>query len=857
MAARVLALLLTGSSVLAAPEVRLPATADNSIVIVRNEETINQGTLPRIRIKGNQHLVAMKFDTSALAGRMVTRATLVARKAEESITGVTVSTIAADWDEGRSTFRTSGVLAHEGWAWPGATFPAVTGGNSFTLLCQAPSVVKDGAYHWEIDPGLVHALAVGAAHGLTIHEWDCDYSRNPRILSRESKGRGPYLLVELGGPAPTPLPPTDLALEGTVGDLRMKLKAPASGFAYEIAVDGKPLPRWNVPFVEPGEVQAIPVRDVLPQAGSRLSIAVRTLSRTGERSAPAILATTVPPTSPMALSPPPRRPTPHESPPGLAALPVLDRITAEGKPVGKLPVDYLQINPVFDGREIRLKAARGEVVGFQVLAKGRGKVRVACRVPGLRTDVFRALYVETPAGRVPDPLVPCEEIVLSEEEWTPFVVDVYVPFDFRGRAVEATFALSDGRSLPVVLEVGDFAIPRRASFACEMNGYGLPGRVEEFYRLQKVAYEHRTHVNLVHYSHRTAAPGARKCTLDMAFPDGRRMDERRYNAIKPGARRGYWDDFARAVGPYLTGAAFKNGHRGPVPPPGFYLTFHESWPLNVRAFWDGNLDAYAAFEAKPVYARTFVAILADFLARARREGWTEAGFQVYLNNKGRPEDETRNPWVLDEPVSYWDYRALAYYGDLVRRAKGGEAHVPLRYRIDISRPEFDRGQLAGKVDLWVVATGAWREYHRLVRDRQEREGIDVWVYGSTSKVEESARKTAAWALEAYRGGATGVLPWQTIDKDGSSLAEADTLGLFIFDRTGDGPAEVRHSIRLKAYREAEQLIEYLALSGMTELEVRQFIDACLGEGDPESPWAWHRLREGAAALIGLPPPRRR
>ena len=49
-------------------------------------------------------------------------------------------------------------------------------------------------------------------------------------------------------------------------------------------VDGKPLPRWNIPFVRPGQVQVIPIRDVPRQPGDAVQVTVRTVGRTGKRS---------------------------------------------------------------------------------------------------------------------------------------------------------------------------------------------------------------------------------------------------------------------------------------------------------------------------------------------------------------------------------------------------------------------------------------------------------------------------------------------------------------------------------------------------------------------------------------------
>jgi hypothetical protein len=911
-----LAFWLAPAIALAQEPTRVEVTKDNSIVLLSGEIKLNAGSSGQIRIKGNQHLVAMMFDAAALRHlapgdspganySVVKSATLVACKGDAMIDGLTISTLQADWDEMKSNGLTAGLPGVEGWGYAGARFPAVTGGNAFSLVCQAPSTVKDGAYHWPVHPDLINALAVGAAYGLTLHEWSADYSRNPTIFSREQSGKKPYLLVTFGEADSDPDPPTDLKVTGPDPTaVRLALRAPKNGFAYEVTVNGAPLPRWNTPFVRPGEAQVIPIRDVPLKAGDPLAVSVVTVSRGGKRSAPAALATTVPAPKAMFITPQVNQRGPSaaaaaaKAAENLAVVPLEDKYDAAGKAVGNLPADYLARNPLFDGQAVRLAAARGEVVGFQALIKGTGKVSVKCDLPGLRTEMYRAVYVQAEKGRrIPDPLVPVaagEEIALSADEATPVCVYVFVPFDFKERAVEGAFALSDGRKVPVSIAVRSFEIPREASFLCEMNGYGLPDKASEFYRLQEIAYDHRAHVNLLAYGHSSTAPGSAKSRMNMlmdmkagtgtrdqgpgkdketaAETATRRMDDKRYNDIAPGAKHGSWDDFAAVFGPYLSGTYFKNGHRGPVPAPGFYLTFHESWPLKCREFFDGNPDAYEAFKAKPVYAETFVNIMGDFLALARREGWTHTGFQFYCNNKGTLKDASKAPWILDEPASYWDYRALAYYGDLARQAEGGSRPPAFRYRIDISRPEFDRGQLAGKADLWVAASGAFREYHRLVADRAEQTGERLWVYGTTNKVEETNRTVEAWVLDAYRGGAWGVVPWQTIDSKGAAMTKADQLGLFIFTKTDAGRPVIRHSMRLAAYLAAEQTVEYLELArkkhDLTPGQVQAFIDHYLNlsgtvrsaysedAGTPEygkvTPEAFRQLREAAAMMIEKP-----
>src|SRR5690349_16109766 len=91
-------LLLTGSAeCLLAESFSLPVVRDNSIVLADRELSENAGQKGQIRIKGNQHLVAMAFDMSAIAGKEVTKATLVCFQGEQSISAVTLSTIAVAW----------------------------------------------------------------------------------------------------------------------------------------------------------------------------------------------------------------------------------------------------------------------------------------------------------------------------------------------------------------------------------------------------------------------------------------------------------------------------------------------------------------------------------------------------------------------------------------------------------------------------------------------------------------------------------------------------------------------------------------------------------------------------------------
>ena len=829
---RILLALLSISSLFAtAPmakeAIQLPVTKDNSIVMVDGEWDVNAGQQGRIRIKGNQHMVSMAFDTSAIAGKRVKRATLVCVQGEQEISGVSISTIATPWDEYRSNGLTAGKDGVADWGYSGAKFPAVCGGNGFTLVHQTKSEIRDGKYLWNVPPDMIHAMAIGVAHGLAIHEHDSDTGRNPTIFSREQSAKMPYLIVEVDDQMEAnPEAATELHVDSSDSrSARLLLTSPMHGFAYEVSIHDELLGRHNIPLVSNGSKQAIPLRDLSSSiaADQPYVIQVVTLDRTGRRSQPAVLQSVILKSGSIVKPIVSLAPLHSSQEEHLGVIPIADKYDSTGKAVGDLPPDYRTHNSIFDGHRVRLTAAAGEVVGFQLLLRshqGKRDEKVSVKVQldevGPRIDLHQAVYVPAMAeagGRlIPDPLLPMpESILINPDTDRSVVADVYIPFDAVPGLRTGKITISDGRVVPLEIKVLPFALPRQATFLCEMNGYGLPDHVNEYYALQQVAYDHRVHANILHYSHNTAAPGSRKSNLDMRLRSGRRMDNKKYDSIEPGATTGYWDDFEEAFGPYIDGSLFKNGHRGPIPAPGFYLTFHESWPLNCRQYFNGNPDAYQSFLDRPAYAATYVNILQDFARLAESRGWKQTGFQVYLNNKGSLNEKTKAPWILDEPAGFWDYRALQFYGELTDRGRRVAPDVQINYRIDISRPEYCRGQLDRRDDLWIVSSSAFQNYRRLVTDRMQSDGLKAWVYGTSNHVHETNRNIQAWALDAWQDGATGIVPWQTVNKSGSALKEADQFGLFIFDTDAAGETVIRHSMRLKAYREAQQLIEYLHL----------------------------------------------
>lgn len=385
-----------------AREMKLIATADNSIVIYPGEEHLNAGKKSQIRIKGNQHLVIMKFMTKGLRGRYIESAELVCKKGANSIEGVTISTLAADWDEYNSSALTSGILKEKGWGWPGGRLMDVCGSNGFTLTCFAKSKLKDGYYHWQVNPDLIYANVLKLAHGLVIHETLSDYSRNPTIFSREQKNQEPYLLIKCRkglNPPPPRVKLIRLINRDNKGKIALKIRAPMKGFAYKVSVNGQPLPQWNIPLLKPGKWQIIPLRDVGLKDGP-LKVRIANFNRMGKKSPAIGYSDSIKFAKPIKFPKIAPLPKSEQNSNAIGLIPLLDKYDAKGHAVGQLPDNYLFHNSIYNGRTIQLAGAKGEIIGFQVLVPQNKKTgEIKCVLPNIKTECFQVKYVKGENGK--------------------------------------------------------------------------------------------------------------------------------------------------------------------------------------------------------------------------------------------------------------------------------------------------------------------------------------------------------------------------------------------------------------------------------------------------------------------------
>ena len=197
-----LGLSLASSRAAEGPAARLPCIADTMVSSYSSERETNFGTKPRLRLKGIESLALVDFDTTAVRGRKVAKASLFLHVAgEHRLKTIGLSTVAVAWREGEGAEKTG---ASFDWAeagsrrWGGrqSDVTDVTFGRQGTLHQYSNLLPREGGWlEVEVPPRFVEALASGASHGLAVTDEKGQTRWNNDVDAREQSGFGPYLLV--------------------------------------------------------------------------------------------------------------------------------------------------------------------------------------------------------------------------------------------------------------------------------------------------------------------------------------------------------------------------------------------------------------------------------------------------------------------------------------------------------------------------------------------------------------------------------------------------------------------------------------------------------------------------------------
>jgi len=735
-------------------------------------------------------------------------------------------------------------------------------GGTFWSHADATQPDAEGWQSIEVDPKILAARAAGLSYGFVVFDdtgtelvrsgvngetVKINLFPNRFFYSRErGASSAPYFTViqaEKTSTQRAPSTPMNLRAETSglaAGDAVVKWEIPAWDedkiIGFRVKVNGREAPRALIPapyFTDnPGrQIVSMRLRDFGLNPGQMVNFEVAAVNETGQTgkaatesfsvsdekfSIPAEFSQLEKPLKNSAAAKEYSLRLSDSTTATLAILDELDKVSANGELIPKRPSSYFASNHIWNASEnkIRLYAARNEFTGFQIYLSGDIPLvnaqfkwdgqSVAATEPQVGFSRFG--YVTSRIGNVPDPVIPlAADARLNISGKLSFLCEIFVPKSIKTGVHYGTLSLISGDdmiySAGVELTVWDFELPDTLSFLPEMNCYSLPENERDYYRLAQL---HRTYINRVPYSHRGTV--SRGCAPE-------------WNSKSLTFNWSAWD---KRYSAYFDGSAFSDLPRGNIPIEVFFLPIFENFPANIFTNYNGSHWADEAFT--DVYKETFQAAAREFAKHLIEQNWDQTRFQFFLNNKMNYKRDGwsrgSSPWLLDEPVNYQDFSALKFFGELFMKGVNSlssianhQAKSPIRFRADISYPQWQRDSLDRSLDVNVVGGDGFHRYNRMIIDRKERLEQTLYTYGTTCAPEEGAYQPVLWSLDAWSLRADGVIPWQSIG-NADSWKKSDALALFYPKPRGvDGEnlPGVLASLRLKGYRRGQQDIEYLTL----------------------------------------------
>jgi hypothetical protein len=793
------------------------------------------GAASRMKLKFIQELAAIRFDASQIAGREVKSARLFLRKAgEDKLRYIRLSTINQDWVEGHTekaygpadgaTWLYADANHKKSWAWPGSAFCDVIMTSGHTLASYAEiRREKDDWISVEVAPALIYAMIAKDTDGLAVMDGGNLSLFNNSVYSHEQHNSAPYIEAELGGKLST-IPaapkvtanPSPADAHMTSGAIRIDIAPAPSTLCYRLKLDGQLVPRWQVPHPAATPISFI-LDDLTPNKTCNLEVTA--IAPSGQSSPPASLSITSSP----ALPPPPAlaesaRPSPlgRPSKPAVAVLPPLVKFSPDtGEALNDdVATNFSFANSVWNGKSVTLAGAKGEYVDFQIFAPHEQLAVAPSNLKGDKGQIasrnFEIYSLHLSSNR-DKKKQPAYAIPLSPDKHaeSPFIhVDLYIPKDaepgqYRGRIqVKTSHEDELVPGIPVELTVYNFALPDKLTFWPELNAYSIPKNHLDYFRL---AQQNRCVPNFWRFEPRVHGQGAEM-----------KVD---------------WTDYDRDAGPLLSGDAFKSNHRAALPIECMYLPFDDNWPTNLTketyhypGYWPHKGDNIStlvehSLTAPPIdkafspdYLAAFASAQKQFVDHFKQKGWTQTEMQCFFGDKQthRINYGSNHWWTTDEPSFLHDWLALQYFD---RLWIDGQPPSQFVTRADISRPHWQGDFLDGVTQVIYYGAGASSaadQIHR-IHLHQRQSPLKVRFYGSCNPDNQSNLATVAWLLDAYLNGADGALPWQTLGKE-TALDDNDASAFggnaLLIPATRFNQTVVA-DLRLKALRDAEQIIEYL------------------------------------------------
>ena len=521
--------------------------------------------------------------------------------------------------------------------------------------------------------------------------------------------------------------------------------------------------------------------------------------------------------------------------------------------------NLLKENWIFDGEKVNLYGARGEYISFQLVLtrytnsalKGIQVDLENFKLGGNQVDIEPELFLEwaievkTPStgypkaslgkGWYPDALIPYQSIQADSSKvnrrWVyplelpdfnnridnqrslVIWIDQYIPFE-RSAAQPGNYTSTltvtvgaETKSIPIKLQVWDFAIPNENTFRASLQHEGFLSRMNEAQELAIYQLFKRNRISL----------------MDPTYKPKLEVSE-------GGDFKFAWDSFDARLEKYFTGRAFTAefgyeygpGYGEPIET--FILPFNvygkhgnPGWPDIGMPQVERNPGPRAKYIEAIKILRTHLQPMVD---PAKTE------LTIYLNG-------------LDESYFPEAWERMVYYGDLFN-----EFYPEAHFRIDGGYSEEAMAVVQNSIDSWASHT---INYNVDKIKKYQKMGIEDWLYGPMlyeSKVNswvgsstfldlplvnDRAISWSSWKYGTYSWISWGVgagwkgawydpETWKDTYKSGSD-SDADFTykklngnGLLIYSPGIVPNVKVAcPSIRLKAMRDGVQEYEYMRL----------------------------------------------
>ena len=783
-----------------------------------------------------------------------------------------------------ATYLWADATRKRAWSYPGSEFADVVMGMGQTITTYGE--IKQERNNWisvSVTPELIYALAAENTDGLAVMDGGNPGYFNNLIHSVQSGIYAPYLEVVVGKPlAAIPATPQVVVEPApdrahlTTGAIKISIEPDSDVFCWKLQIDGTPVPRWRVPY--PRDVQETgreqeQIRSGRTKRGGRTVFYLDTLEPQKAYTLTVVAVSRGGTHSPMAelgVQSSPVLPGTVElekliEPSGTAGLAKAGSRFSVWPVPGLIKIDPLQglamfgdmagngrsaaPNAVWNGQAIQIFGARGEYLSYQLVIERvdpRQPLRdIKIRLSDLKApasvigrgelELFKNWYARNQKGRwQPAYCIPWEqgksfeipdrERGIASQQNQSVYVDVYVPKHARAGIYTGTVTVEssgDKATLPIELQVYDFALSDELTFRAELNSYNVPRNHLDYHRL---AHQHRLVFN----------PWVVRPQL---HGSGREIQVQ-------------WDEYDKAVGPLLSGKAFEDNRRAHVPTPAMYLPFEDSWPTplsrhtyNYRGHWPGRGESarhlidhymtapYIGDGLSQGYKDALLTVQKQFVEHFKQQGWNKTEMQLFYGGKNthRLEYGTNMWWTTDEPYHWDDWLALQFFGNLFaqgRHSAGADARV-WAIRADLSRPMW-----TGRVLDGIADTVYWGGFARATWGMRaawlaENTGLTNMTYGSANQDTQSNTQTVTAMLYAWSHGADGFMPWQTLGDDASLDKNDNGPGTALLVPGTRFGHPVIGDMRLKAMRDGQQAIEYLALLTARHHLKREQVDALL------------------------------